>query len=115
MIGRQYLQCCDLCHLDLGEGGEDGDAALAGHGDGCVHGASQRDVDQRQQEGKQPGEGGHLSVQCYIQTMSQMSHLIELADIGQTIHHDRQNLKQQVEKCLKKKKCESVNIFFKIP
>ena len=47
--------------------------------------------------------------------MSQMSHLIELADIGQTIHHDRQNLKQQVEKCLKKKKCESVNIFFKIP
>ena len=64
MIGKQYLQCCDLCHLDLGEGGEDGDAALAGHGDGCVHGASQRDVDQRQQEGKQPGEGGHLSGGC---------------------------------------------------
>ena len=46
----------------------------------------------------------------YIQTMS---HLVELTDIGQTIHHDRQNLKQQVEKCLRKKKCERVGIFFK--
>ena len=50
------------CHLDLCEGGEDGDAALAGHGNGGVHGASQRDVNQRQQVGQQPGERGQLSV-----------------------------------------------------
>ena len=36
------------CYLDLGEGGEDSDAALAGHGNGGVHGARQRDVDKGQ-------------------------------------------------------------------
>ena len=50
------------CYFDLGEGGEDGDAALAGHGNGGVHGARQRDVDQGQQVGQQPGECGQLRV-----------------------------------------------------
>ena len=56
------IMCLTDCHLDLGEGGEDGDAAFAGNGNGCVHGARQRDVDQRQQVGQQPGERGQLSL-----------------------------------------------------
>ena len=43
-------------HLDLGEGCEDGEAALHGHGDGGVDRARQADVDQGQQVGHQPRE-----------------------------------------------------------
>ena len=62
MVNNYIIMSLIDCHLDLCEGGEDGDAALAGHGNGGVHGASQRDVNQRQQVGQQPGERGQLSV-----------------------------------------------------
>ena len=50
-------------HLDLGEGGEDGEAALHGHGDGGVDRARQADVDQGQQVRHQ--EGIHVVLQTH--------------------------------------------------
>ena len=90
-------------HLDLGEGCEDGEAALHGHGDGGVDRARQADVDQGQQVGHQPREQRLLRQGQYSDLFAIKggdNYLVVVTHNGQAIEHDGKDFKQQIEKGL---------------
>ena len=61
-LRRKSILSTAVTDLDLGEGGEHGDAPLHGEGDGGVHGAGEAHVDQGQHVWGHEGEHVLLAV-----------------------------------------------------